>query len=292
MNEMTDIIGWLLKLETLAGEFYGEAARRLEGDEGLYRYFLHLQEEEASHFQVMEEALEYMQRHAVPPPAIVVDEDTRRDIEENFERGLELLRTGSWSMDDLFRCLAMTEFSEWNDIFMYVVNTVKEERRFMPVAASMHHNITEITHFLESLPAGRPYLNIVNGLPRVWKEQILIVEDDGAIAQFLKRLLSDFGQVETAVNGSEGLRKVKEKYFDVIVSDVQMPVMDGLEFYRESSAVDSAIGERILFFTGSPSETHIEFFRVNALRYLRKPAPIREIVRRVAEIIPAAAREG
>ncbi|MFZ2197528.1 MAG: response regulator [Thermodesulfovibrionales bacterium] len=292
MREIKEIIEWLLKIEALAGNFYKEASKCSEKDERLSNFFLYLADEEARHFQVMEGALEYLKRYAVPSPAIIVDLDTKEKIEGIFERNIELLRADKSGRDNLLHCLAMTEFSEWNHIFMYVLNTIKEERQFMSVAASMHHHITEIENFLESLPEGRDHLHIVKSLPRAWEEQILVIDDDLAIAEFLRKLFSDIGQVETAVNGRDGLAKVKEKYFDVIISDVQMPVMNGIDFYNSASAFDPTIGQRILFFTGSPTQAHTEFFRTNQLRYLIKPAPIREILRKVAEIMPNADKVG
>ena len=288
---MRDIIEWLLKIETLAGAFYKEASKRFEKDVKLSEFFLHLAEEEGSHFYAMQDALEHLQRHVVPPPAIIVDEATKGQIEGTFERNLELLRADNCGRDNVLNCTAITEFSEWNHIFMYVVNTIKEERQFMHVAAGMHHHVTDIENFLESLPEGRNHLHIVKRLPRVWKEQILIIDDELPISEFLRKLFSDIGQVETAANGRDGLAKVKEKYFDVIISDVKMPVMDGIEFYQAAAAIDPQIGQRIVFFTGTPDQAHIEFFRAKQLRYLIKPAPIREIVRKVAEIMPKADRE-
>jgi CheY-like chemotaxis protein len=291
MSEMKEIVQWLLRLELKAGAFYNESSKHLETDEQLSKFFLHLGEEEARHFQIMKSALEYLEHNVVPSSAIIVDADTKEKIEGAFDKNIELLRTDNWSKDDILHCVVATEFSEWNHIFMYVINNLKEEREFMSVAASMQHHVREIETFLKSLREGQSHLHIIKSLPRVWKEQILILDDDLVIAEFLSKLFSDIGQVETAVNGRDGLAKVKGKYFDVIISDVQMPVMDGIEFYRSASAIDPDIGQRILFFTGSPNQEHTEFFRKRHLRYLMKPAPIREIVRKVAEIMPNANRE-
>lgn len=291
MNKIREIVEWLLKVETLAAAFYKEASNHSDKDKTLSDFFLHLADEEARHFKVMEGALEYLQHHAVPVPAIIVDADSKENIDGTFEKHIAMLRSDNYSRDAILRCLAITEFSEWNHIFMYVVNTIKEERQFMPVAAEMHHHITEVENFLKSLPEGRDHLHIVRSLPRVWKEQILIIDDEPSITEFLRRLFSDIGNVETAVNGRDGLEKVKGKYFDAIISDLRMPVMDGIEFYHSASAIDPHIGQRILFFTGAITQADTEFFRARQLRYLIKPAPIREIVRKVAEIMPNADRE-
>jgi len=57
MREIKEIIEWLLKIESLAGNFYREASKCSEKDERLSNFFLNLADEEARHFQVMEGAL-------------------------------------------------------------------------------------------------------------------------------------------------------------------------------------------------------------------------------------------
>lgn len=57
---------------------------------------------------------------------------------------------------------------------------------------------------------------------------VIVIEDDPDIAMLIAMVLSDFGyQVRLAGNGEEGLRLVDEKLPDVILSDVEMPVLDG-----------------------------------------------------------------
>jgi rubrerythrin len=120
MREIKEIIEWLLKIETLAGTVYKEASKLLKKDERLSEFFLHLAEEEAWHFRIMKGSLEYLERHVVPSASIIVDIDTKEKIEGTFERNRELLLAGNSSKDKVLHCLAMTEFSEWNTIFMYV----------------------------------------------------------------------------------------------------------------------------------------------------------------------------
>jgi CheY-like chemotaxis protein len=128
----------------------------------------------------------------------------------------------------------------------------------------------------------------IRNLPQVWKEQILILDDEPSILSFLTRLLSDEGVVEKAVNGAEGLQKVKDNYFDVIVSDVSMPVMNGVEFYKHAAAFDPDIARRIIFFSAMINGEIEDFFRKNNLRYLVKPAPIEDILAKVNDVIRSA----
>lgn len=66
--------------------------------------------------------------------------------------------------------------------------------------------------------------------------RILLVEDDEAVRAFVSRALQlDGHDVETAENGEDGLDRVREKdgEFDLVLSDIKMPCMDGIEMTRE-----------------------------------------------------------
>lgn len=282
---MKETVDWLLKIENLAHSFYGEVGVAFKEDVKFSQFFQHLSQEEAWHAQVMESALEYLLKHVATTFSISVDDKTKEKIEVPFINNRELLSAGNFSKEDVLGCLATTEFSEWNNVFVYIVQSLKEDRKFMSVAAKMQRHLLDIEDFLKSLPEGQKHLYSINGLPRVWKEHILIIDDDLAIVNFLSKLFEHEGQVETAQNGKEGFQKVKEKYFDVIISDISMPVMNGIEFFTQASAFDPEIGKRILFFSGAPSREHADLFKKNNLKFLMKPAPIREIADNVSAIL-------
>ncbi|HEY4788518.1 MAG TPA: tetratricopeptide repeat protein, partial [Bacteroidales bacterium] len=61
---------------------------------------------------------------------------------------------------------------------------------------------------------------------------ILVVEDNTDLRKFLKREISEFARVITAVNGEEGYKKAEQEFPDIIITDVMMPVMDGVEMCR------------------------------------------------------------
>ena len=279
---MKDTIDWLLTIEYLASSFYSEVGVGVKEDGKLSQFFQHLSEEETGHAQVMISALEYLLQHVAPTFSISVDDETKAKIADPFIKNRKLLAADNFSKQSVIDCLAATEFSEWNNIFVYVVQSLNEDRKFMPVAAKMQKHLLDIEDFLKSLPEGQKHLPVINNLPRVWKEHILIIDDDLPIAQFLSKLFED-GYVETAQNGREGLQKIKEKYYDVIISDINMPVMNGIEFYSQASTYDPEIGRRIVFFSGLLKHEHADFIRKNNLKYLIKPAPIKEIVKIVSE---------
>jgi CheY-like chemotaxis protein/rubrerythrin len=287
---MKEIVNWLVGIERLAATFYGEVSENYKGDENISAFFRQLSAEETWHVQIMENAAEHLKNNGSTPPSIHVDSATEEKIETPFMRNRELLSAGNMDKKNLMECLAVTEFSEWNDIFLYVMNSLKKERKFMPVAARIQQHRKEIENFLRSMPEGQKHLYTVMCLPSVWKEQILVINDEDPIVEFLEGLLFHEGSVEIARNGKEGLDKVREKYFDVIISDVDLPVMNGIDFYNRASADDPHIGERIMFFTDPPGSKDIAFLRKNNLRYLIKPAPVKEILKGVNEICRRAKR--
>lgn len=104
-------------------------------------------------------------------------------------------------------------------------------------------------------------------------DRILIVDDNEHILKLLKISLEKAGyQVSIAHNGDEGLEKANEVSPDLIISDVMMPLTDGIEFcwmVRENSAVPMV---PFIFLTSvSDKEMEIRGFRAGADEYLVKP---------------------
>lgn len=114
---------------------------------------------------------------------------------------------------------------------------------------------------------------------------ILIVDDEPAVANFLAAVLENEGAVQTADNGRAALDKVRRQHFDVIMADVNMPVMNGIEFYRIAADIYPDIWKRIIFFTGLGDPAVISFFEQNRLSYLIKPATMDDVVREIRNIL-------
>ena len=88
------------------------------------------------------------------------------------------------------------------------------------------------------------------GLKRIHGAQLLVVEDNTINRQIAEELLRAVGmEVESVENGAEALERLKEKSFDLVFMDLQMPVMDGFEATRQIRADDRLAGLPIVAMT-------------------------------------------
>ncbi|MBI4446409.1 MAG: sigma-54-dependent Fis family transcriptional regulator [Acidobacteria bacterium] len=108
-------------------------------------------------------------------------------------------------------------------------------------------------------------------------DHILVVDDDRTILTLIERILKDEGyQVTASSNSHEALELLqRDDGFDLIVSDLQMPGMDGIELLKASRSADA---ERpFIFVTGfASSESAIEALKLGAFDYITKPFIIEE----------------
>lgn len=285
-NFMNEITKWLIDVERLVGGFYESAAWAFKGDVKLTDFLRHLAEEETGHSQVLERAVEYLEGRPDIISAITVDEATMARIEAPFHDYKRKLETGELGRDAVIESMALAEFSEWNDVFLYVMNILKEGvPEFRTIAAKMQTHKQHIEAFLESLPGGGNWHEMICRIPPVWEPHILIVEDHEPIAEFLNTYLGREGTVATAVNGNEGLQKVKERYFDIILTDLDMPGMNGIALYLAAEQLYPGIRNRFLFMAGNPSDEDIAFFKDRRLPYMIKPMLLDEITTSVHAIL-------
>lgn len=128
------------------------------------------------------------------------------------------------------------------------------------------------------------------------KPSILLVDDEPAIAGVLCELLSasDY-EVESASNGRQALEVLGKHHFDLIISDLKMPGMDGRELYRNLQEHHPALAKRVIFLTGDTvSGDTREFLDSLGTPWLSKPfniADVEETVRvslEKAGVLPAA----
>lgn len=114
------------------------------------------------------------------------------------------------------------------------------------------------------------------------KVRVLLVDDEQAIARGIGRLLTAAGyEITAAHDGAMAMEAIAARPFDVIVSDIRMPNMDGLTLLRAIRGRDLDVP--VVFMTGSPSvESAVEALEHGAFHYLTKPVDIAELTRVIA----------
>jgi len=113
--------------------------------------------------------------------------------------------------------------------------------------------------------------------------RVLVVDDEQGFRGFLKWELNDRGmQVDTAENGHEGLRLAKRQSYDVIITDVTMPEMDGLKFLKEVKRVSPET--EVIVATGFGAvETAVYAMQNGAFDFFLKPFELENVMTRVKE---------
>ena len=121
----------------------------------------------------------------------------------------------------------------------------------------------------------------------------LIVDDSSVMRTIVERALRQAGLslavVHEACSGTEGLDLLKAKQVDLILSDINMPSMDGLEFLRQLRAQDLAPGVPVVMITTESSEEHVkQAILAGAQGYIRKPFTAEQVKERVLPLLDAA----
>ncbi len=109
------------------------------------------------------------------------------------------------------------------------------------------------------------------------KKKILIVDDDPSICETLADILIDEGyDIITAFNGQEALEKIRHDSFNIVITDVKMPIMDGMSLLREIEKSHRNI-EVILITSYGNQGQQVEATRLGAYEYLNKPLNLEEL---------------
>ena len=167
-----------------------------------------------------------------------------------------------------------------------MVNSLKKRTtEFNYPAAQFQSHLKRIENYLDTVEDKSETLNKISTLPPVWVEKILIVDDDPMIAQIIKSLLNREGDIDVATNGKEALEMIENKYYKLIISDINMPVMDGITFYQEASKIFPKINTRFLFISGNMSPSKQEYFQNQKIHFLAKPMPIKDLRDRALQIL-------
>ncbi|WP_158850853.1 response regulator [Algibacter sp. L1A34] len=118
------------------------------------------------------------------------------------------------------------------------------------------------------------------------KDSILIIEDNYEMQHFLCEVFNENYNVYSGYNGKEGVEIVKQKLPDIIISDISMPVMDGLEMCEIIQKDNDVSHIPIIFLTAKNSTAHkLKGLKYGAIEFMSKPFDINELHLKVNSIL-------
>ncbi len=119
------------------------------------------------------------------------------------------------------------------------------------------------------------------------KRSILIVDDEPGIVEVLTEVISEIGHdVASATNGSEAMERIATGKYDVILSDMRMPGMDGVHLFETLKEKDEELAHRIIFVTGDTvSPDTRAFLESTGNRWLSKPFNVQQIIDTINEVL-------
>ncbi len=165
------------------------------------------------------------------------------------------------------------------------------------------HSGSDGTTFVITLPAC-PEMEVIEPFsaqghdetPSTYKQSrgsILVIDDEPEIRKLLRELFRDDFELDVVNNGREALNRLKVKDYDLLISDIKMPLLDGIELYDMLKTGYPQYLERIIYTTGVTFDSATSsFLEETGVPYLAKPFKILQLVEMVndmmAELAPAS----
>jgi two-component system cell cycle response regulator CpdR len=117
--------------------------------------------------------------------------------------------------------------------------------------------------------------------------RILLAEDDDSMRGFLERALGKAGYEVTAfANGEDAFERLQQEPFTLLLTDIVMPRMDGIELARRAAEIDPEL--KIMFITGFAAVIlNNETTAPKDARVLSKPFHLKDLVREVERLLAA-----
>ncbi len=175
-----------------------------------------------------------------------------------------------------------------------ISNTLVQEHRGKIWLASTVGKGTEFFVDLPLLPCEAEPLKIEQPeaeapapVPTSTGRHLLIIDDEPDIVNVLKCVLEETGYtIETANNGNQALQRLSNRNYDVILSDMRMPDLDGQALYVRIRDKYPTLARRVIFVTGDTvSEKTREFLQSTGNRWLSKPFHITDVINIVEDVL-------
>jgi CheY-like chemotaxis protein len=283
---MQEIINWLIQVESSAHDLYKKGVNYFEKNQKLSNLLQYMSEDEIVHHQIMLDANNVIQKEKIDLKSnIVLDEKIKSKILSPFIINLKKLNENILTENEIYDCLLKTEYSEWNDIFIYVNNSLAQKKlEFQKYASIMQKHIAKLEHFFNESETLKKYYIEILKLPKIWKFKILVIDDDQMMRTLLSAILNiKHYNIDLCSSAEEGLELFEKNYYDAIICDVEMPGLNGIDFYNNINSNNKYNKKDLIFISGDTK--HESFFKENKLKFIQKPFSVEEIQDEVNTIL-------
>ena len=155
---------------------------------------------------------------------------------------------------------------------VFIENTSNGAMATMKIPAIMEMDTKDKDTVIDDEPVSMLYEN------QKRQSLIMVVEDEADLLDLMVDALSPHYKVITFENGRKACDNLEEYAWELIISDLRMPVMNGMEFYHEAIKKNPGLKKRFLFITGDTYDVEVkEFLETTGVTYLRKPFRIKEL---------------
>ncbi|MCJ7515597.1 MAG: response regulator, partial [Dehalococcoidia bacterium] len=121
------------------------------------------------------------------------------------------------------------------------------------------------------------------------RARILVVDDEQVVRDVVNRVLTGEGyKVETVDNAADALKKIESKRYKLILVDIKMPGMNGVELYKRIQKIDKPLARRVAFITGDVMGADTEkFLSETKVAHIDKPFDAEQLSREVQRALTA-----
>ena len=276
--EIKDIVNWLKSIEHRVGFIYTKAAGLITNDKEFVSLLQKLADDEKLHesfMQMVSKKLDASSKtHLLD---VILDEYTVNEIEGLLTKFENFLTNESVSKKQIIEYMTRTESCELNPVFLYVAGTFgMMNRETEYITSEIQSHLRRIQAYIDTLNADmKPSFNL-DLFTSIWDDKFLVVDDNEPLCKLVHSMLSSRCNAEMASDGLEGMVMIKKHFYNGIITDIDMPGMDGLEFYMRAIEYDPRLQHNFIFYSADINPNREAFMRKNDLPFLKKPFGLTE----------------
>jgi CheY-like chemotaxis protein/predicted CopG family antitoxin len=273
---MDEVISWLIGVEKTAADIYEKAAILFRENKDFSEFMLNLSEEEKEHVKLLQHAQDAVSERNIKRASFYFDNEFRTKIETPFVRAEHLLQKVALTKSAMIDIVVDAEFSEWNEVLIYTIDTLNvSEKEAKKIISDVEQHRINVQNYISRLPDGEKFIQKVRKLSKTISKRILIVEENHAVARMLEALVAGETEILIAQDGQEGIDYINRKHFDLVISEVELQKMTGIEMYRKALEIDPSLSGKFFFFTSTENSEYLDFLRSSNISFLPKPSPVR-----------------